>query len=114
MLIKHSKGRPVEPINFSEYNRTHNHAIDLVAQAVGWAKKYSIRPLAAIALKPSKHMLFVKGMEVLAGREFSTAEVEGLTFEGVKILKGSLGQIDSMRMEYVENVINIPAPRGKN
>jgi hypothetical protein len=102
------------PTDHSNYNRTFNVAIDLVAQAVGWAQKYSCKPLAAVRLKPTAFMSFVKGVEVMRNQEVTPEEQENLTFEGVKVLKGGRGQIDTMVLEYVENVHNILAAHGRN
>lgn len=95
------------PLSLSNYERTYNNAIDLVAEAAGWALKKSLKPVAAIVLKPSRYEQFVKGVEVLQGGELTEDEKQGLTFQGIKILKGSNAQIDSLRLEYVENVINV-------
>lgn len=97
----------------SNYNRTFNHALDLVSQAVGWAQKHSAKPLKAIRLKPTAFMLMVKGLEVMQNKEITEEEQHYLEFEGVKLLKGGRGQIDTMQMEFVENVFNLPT-NGRN
>lgn len=102
------------PSSLSDFHRTYNNAIDLVAEAAGWALKQSPKPVAAIVLKPSRFEQFVKGVEVLQKGELSEEEKQGLTFQGIKILKGSMGQIDSLRMEFVENVYNIKPAYARN
>jgi hypothetical protein len=109
MLIKVSGGRSFKqaPNNLSDYDRTYNNAIDLVTQAVGWANKVSTRKVAALVLKPTKYRLFIEGLKLLmkkGGGKFD--ETTELTFEGYKILQGSRGQIDSLKIEYVENTLN--------
>lgn len=98
------RSRDNAPQSHNEYYRTFNHAIDLVNEAIAHAKKYSVRQLAAVVLKPTRYKLYRQGIEALMGKPLPE-EVE-LTMEGVKIIEGSRGMIDSIRLEYVENKLN--------
>lgn len=93
------------PLELSDYCLTNNKALDMVAAAVSFNRKYGQRQLAACILKPTAFMLYVKGIEVLQNRELSPEEQANITFEGVKVLKGSYAQFDFMRQEYVQNVV---------
>ena len=86
-----------EPFNWSDYNRTYNNAIDLVCQCIGHARK-TMKPIKALRLKPSYYDLFKAGLNVLAKREIDPATE--LLFDGVKILRGSPMQFDSIVCEY--------------
>lgn len=97
----------VNPSELSDYHPTHNKAIDMVAACVGHSKKYTVKILAAIVLKPTAFMLFVKGIEVMGNKEVSYDEQNNLTFEGIKILKGGNGMIEFMRPEYIANKFKI-------
>lgn len=97
------------PDSNNEYIRTYNHAIDLVGEALGWAKKYSSRVVSAIVLKPTKYLLFVEGLKtILASKGIEWNNAAPITWEGVEVLQGSRGMIDSIRIEYVENMIKFP------
>lgn len=108
MLIKHSNKTVKEaPNSLSDYERTHNNAIDIVTEAVGWANKVSTKMVAAIILKPTKFRLFKEGLRLLMeyhGQPFT--DVAEYTFEGYRIMEGSRGQSESVLFEYVENSIN--------
>jgi hypothetical protein len=109
MLINHSKGKDDRnaPASLSDYYRTGNKAIDLVAEAVGHAKKVETRFVTAVRLKPSMYQLFVEGIKYLLslkGQELDP--ITELHWEGVLVLEGSRAQIDSLKVEYLENGIN--------
>lgn len=95
------------PLILSDYARTYNNVIDLVAEAAGWAKKKSPRKVAAIVLKPMSFMQFCAGVEVLMKREMTEEEKHGLTFQGIKILKGGMAQFDTLKIEYVDAHIKL-------
>jgi hypothetical protein len=107
MLIKSSTNNRQAPNDLSDYERTYNHAIDLVTQAVGWANKISTRQVAAFVLKPTMYRLFIEGLKLVMksqGKQYE--EGAQLTYEGFKIMEGSRGQIDSIIVEFVENSLN--------
>jgi hypothetical protein len=107
MLIGHSRNN--QPNSLSDYERTYNNAIDLVAEALGHAKKISSRVVAAIVLKPTKYKLFVEGMKYITAQQgHEWQEGTELTWEGVKVLEGPRGQSDSVKFEYVENAFKMP------
>jgi hypothetical protein len=96
-----------KPYDFSQFNRTHNNAIDLVAQAVGWARR-NRKPLACVKLKPTYFDLFRKGMEILMKKPL--VGYEEFEFDGVKVERGSGLQFDTIRLEYyILNNINAEA-----
>ncbi|MDQ2718228.1 MAG: hypothetical protein M3Z26_00500 [Bacteroidota bacterium] len=88
-----------EPFNWSNYEKTYNHAIDLTAQAIGYHRKTN-KPLKAIILKPTSYDLFKAGLKVL-----SKAEIDPTTelyFDGVLIKRGGRGMFDSITFEYYQ------------
>lgn len=87
----------VAPTDFSGYARTHNNAIDLVAQAAGYARMAG-KPVKAFILKPTSYDLFRAGMEVILKKPLDPVSV--LTFEGVEIKKGGRAQFESLIIEY--------------
>ncbi len=98
-----------KPSSLSDYERTCNNAIDLVAEALGHANKISNRVVAAIVLKPMKYKLFVEGLKfIMARKGVEWQEGTEITWEGIKILEGSRAMFDSIRFEYVENAIKYP------
>lgn len=86
-----------KPFDFSRYERTYNNAIDIVAQAVGWARLNN-KPIACVRLKPSYYDLFKCGVEVLMKKEL--VGYEELEFDGVKIARGNALQFDTVKLEY--------------
>ncbi len=93
--------------DWSGYDRTYNRAIDMVAQAAGWADNVSVRKVAAIKLRPSMFELFKKGVEVMAkARKVKFNPEDELTFHGYRIISGNRSQIDYVVFEYVENMLN--------
>lgn len=105
MQIKHSGNSG--PNSLSDYERTCNNAIDVVAEALGHAKKVENRIVKAIVLKPSKYRLFVEGLKyITATKGIEWNPVAEITWEGVLILEGSKAMIDTLRFEYLENSIN--------
>ena len=92
----------IAPINWSKVERTGNNAIDIVAQAVGWARTTK-KPLKAIVLKATSYDLFRAGLRILmakAGEKMDDNPATILTFDGVEIKRGSNTQFDTMRMEF--------------
>lgn len=85
------------PFDWSNYQRTYNNAIDLVAQCVGYHRK-TRKPIKAIILKPSYHDLFRAGIAVLSKKELDP--LADLFFDGVEIKRGNGMQFDSLRCEY--------------
>lgn len=80
-----------EIFDFADYDRTGNNAIDLVAQAIGWARKNN-RPIKSISLSPGYFDLFRLGLEVLARAKRVNLELEGheiLEMDGVEITRGN-------------------------
>lgn len=96
------------PHSLSDYERTYNRAIDLVAEALGHAQKISNRVVAAIVLKPMRYKLFVEGLKFLMAKK-GAEWIEGaeITWEGVKVLEGPKNQFDSIRFEYVERAFKM-------
>lgn len=95
MQIKHS---------LSDYERSYNNAIDIVAEALGHANKVECRVVTAIVLKPSKYKLFVEGLKfILASKGVQWDPVAEITWEGVKILEGPRSMLNTLRIEYLEN-----------
>ena len=91
----------------SDWESTYNNAIDIIAEAVGHAKKVDTRYVKSIRLKPSAYANFVEGTKVLmAQRGQQWDPLVELTFEGVLILEGSKAQMDTVKFEYMENAVN--------
>lgn len=91
-----------QPFDFSDYNRTYNTAIDLVAQAVGYHRKRQ-SPLKAIVLRPSYYDLFRKGVEVLmlTGKDKQVLkDEEELTMDHVPVKRGSALQWEPIICEF--------------
>ena len=86
--------------NFSDYERTGNKSIDLVAQAVGWAKKMQ-RPLKSVTLSRQAYALFWAGTEILM-QKFLPPEHK-LTFQKIDILQGSMLQWETMTLQFWDN-----------
>ena len=86
-----------EPYDWSNYQKTYNNAIDLTAQAIGWARKNK-KPISAIILQPSKYDLFFTGLEVIAKEKIDP--LTELYFDGVLIKRGRRSQFDSLVFEY--------------
>lgn len=108
MQIKHFDDKNAGPKSLSDWERTYNKAIDLVAEAVAHAKKVETRVVKAVRLKPTSYRLFVEGVKFFmarAGQEWDP--VVELTWEGVLVLEGSKAQIDTIKFEYLENAVNV-------
>lgn len=108
MLTKHSDDKNTGPKSLSEWERTYNKAIDLVAEAVAHAKKVETRVVKAVRLKPTSYRLFEEGVKFFmarAGLEWDP--VVELTWEGILVLEGSKAQIDTLKFEYLENAVNV-------
>lgn len=94
------------PSSLSDYERTCNNAIDIVAEALGHANKIENRVVTAIVLKPSKYTLFVEGLKFLmASKGVQWDPIAEITWEGVKILPGPKSMINTLRIEYLESAI---------
>jgi chaperone required for assembly of F1-ATPase len=101
------KGRGNPPRQLSDWERTYNNAIDIVAEAVAHAKKVETRYVTAVRLKPSAYANFVEGVKILMARQGQQWDpMVELTWEGVLVLEGSKAQIDTIKFEYMENGIN--------
>lgn len=96
-LVKSKVGK-LAPKDYSQYERTYNNAIDLVAQCVGYHRLKG-SPLRAIVLKPAYYHLFKKGVEVLNKKKKQEPFVE-MAFDGVLIKEGNAKQFDSIVCEF--------------
>lgn len=83
--------------NYSEYERTGNNALDLVAQAVGHAKYFKL-PIESVTLSRRHYALFWAGTEIL--RKELLPDEHKLTFEKIPVLQGDKRQIDSITVQY--------------
>ena len=109
MQTNHFRVAGSGPGSLSDYERTYNNAIDLVAEALGHARKMQARIVAAIVLKPTKYKLFVEGLKYLmAQKGVEWKDGAEITWEGVKVLEGPRGMFDSIKFEYVEGKIKLP------
>ncbi|MFX1704585.1 hypothetical protein PV783_11560 [Chitinophaga sp. CC14] len=96
-----------QPFNFSDYNRTYNNAIDLVAQAVGYHRKRQ-NPLKAIILRPAYYDLFRKGVEVLmltSKNKQVLKDEEELTMDHIPVRRGSPFQWEPLICEFHKPVM---------
>lgn len=101
-IINQPAGQRPEPFNWSNYEKTYNTAIDLVAQCVGYNRKKNI-PLKAIILKRAYFELFRMGIQaIMKQKGLKFDETAELTFDGVMIKMGSIAQFDAMLYEYYE------------
>lgn len=101
-----SKQHRTEPFNWSNYDRTYNNAIDLVAQCIGYHRS-ACKPLRAIYLKPASYHLFVAGLRLLMAKQGKLFDEKAdIFFDGVKILHGNSRQFDTIKCEYYEQVQN--------
>lgn len=101
-IIQQPKSQRPEPFNWSKYEKTHNNAIDLVAQCVGYNRKNNF-PLKAIILKRAYYELFRMGVQaIMKQKGLKFDEAAELTFDGVAIKMGSAIQFDAMLYEYYE------------
>lgn len=89
--------------NFTDYARTGNPAIDLVAQAVGWAKRYH-KPIKSVTLNRLNYAKFWAGVEILM--QAPLPEQHCLEFEGVPVLQGPRGMFESITMQLHTDVQN--------
>lgn len=87
--------------NYSDYARTGNNAIDLVAQAVGWANK-NRKPIVSVTLNRLNYAKYWAGTEILMKRPLPEQHL--LTFEGVPILQGSKGQFEALTIQYTTDL----------
>lgn len=92
------------PFDWSNYQRTGNNAIDIVAQCVGYNRK-ARKPLKTIILKPTYYSLFKAGLEILMKERIEDVATE-MTFDGVKIERGSQSQWDNVICEYYKPALN--------
>lgn len=92
----------ISPVDYSRHEPTGNHAIDLVAQAIGYHRA-AHRPLKTIYLAHTKWLLFVEGMRVLHHmKRMDFDHHSEFTFEGVFIKEGGRYQIETMKYEYIK------------
>lgn len=94
-----------KPNDYTNYQRTGNNAIDLVAQAAGYARMAG-KPAKAFILKPASYDLFRAGLEIIMNKPLDPVFI--LTFEGVEIKKGGRMQFESLVIDYY------PQPVAKN
>jgi hypothetical protein len=84
--VKHRPNKPRTYFDYSEYDKTYNKAIDMVAACIGHYRQFK-KPLKTIYLKPQLFDLFRKGVEVMMKREIEPGEL--LQFDSVNIERGS-------------------------
>lgn len=92
-----------EPVNYSKYDRTYNNAIDLVAQAIGYAKTTG-KGLRMVVLEPQYYVLFKKGMEVLAKKEYP--HETQFTLEGIPVVAGEVKRFERLRLVWHDDKMN--------
>ncbi len=88
--------------DFANFERTGNNAIDLVAQAVGWARA-NHKPIKAVRLSPGYFDLFRLGLEVLARSKGVNLELTGLEvleFDGVNVNRGTGSQFEKLIIDW--------------
>ena len=90
-----------EPFDWSNYQKTYNTAIDLVAQCVGYHRAKG-SALKAIYLKPTYHDLFRQGLKLLSKQDLDPNAK--MYFDGVELKRGNSMQFDSIRCEYYEQI----------
>lgn len=86
--------------NFSDYEPTHNKAIDLCANLIASAR-VNRKPLKALHLTPIYYEWYKSGVQTLLNRPL--LDDEFLEFDGVNIEKGSRFQSKVIVLEYYEN-----------
>ena len=86
--------------NFSDYEPTHNKAIDLCANLIANARVHKL-PLKALHLTPLYYEWYKSGVQTLLNRPLLDEEL--LEFDGVNIEKGSRYQSKSVVLEYYQN-----------
>lgn len=83
--------------SYSKHEKTNNLAIDMVAEAVGQAKKMK-RPIENIVLSRQFYALFWAGVEILMQKPAEN-DTE-FYYEGVLIKQGSPMMIDRIKVNY--------------
>lgn len=99
-IIKQPQTTKPAPFNWSNYERTYNNAIDLVAQCIGYHRK-KMMPIRAIHLNDYYFGLFRAGVRVLMeshGQKFD--DTSELFFDAVKVVRGDRRQFDPLKVEY--------------
>lgn len=92
------------PMNWSRYEPTGNHAIDLCAQVIGWAKRREQAggpKLLRLSLRPMSYRLFLAGLEVLQKKKIDPQT--RLQWDGVPIIEGPAKQMESVIMSWYGN-----------
>lgn len=85
------------PMNWSRYEETGNHAIDLCAQVIGWAKRREQAggpKLLKLTLRPMSYRLFLAGLEVIQQKKIDPQT--RLQWDGVPIVEGSAKQMETV------------------
>lgn len=93
------------PPDYSQYDRSYNNAIDLVAQAVGYSH-YSGKAIKEIALNPHFYQLFKAGTEALLKKEIDPNTK--LVFEGIPVISDSaVSGFVKIRIVYCNPIFNL-------
>jgi hypothetical protein len=88
--------------NFSDYQPTHNKAIDLCANLIGNAR-YNRLPIKALHLTPLYYSWFKSGVQTFLNRPL--LDDERLEFDGVDIEQGSRYQSKPIVLEYYPKAV---------
>lgn len=83
---------------YSQYEVTGNKAIDMVAEAVGYARARNA-DLVAIRLNPQYFKLFKVGVELM-GQQLLTDSTD-LFFDGVRIKEGARSQMEPLEFDQL-------------
>ena len=87
--------------DFSNYERTHNTAIDMVANVIACCRVNN-QALKAVHLTPIYYEWFKGGVQTLMDRPL--LDEEQMEFDGVNIEKGDRFQSKNIVLEYYEQV----------
>ena len=87
--------------DFSNYERTHNTAIDMVANVIACCRVNN-QALKAVHLTPIYYEWFKGGVQTLLDRPL--LDEEQMEFDGVNIEKGDRFQSKNIVLEYYEQV----------
>lgn len=87
------------PENYSDFEQTGNTGLDMVAQAVGWAKKFN-KPIKSVTLSRQYFAMAWAGTEILMQKPLP--EDFQLTFEKIPIYRGLNSQLESITIQYFE------------
>ena len=83
--------------NFSDYEATHNKAIDFCANLIAAARKQNT-PVKALHLKPSYYEWFKSGVQILMNKDLLPEEK--MQFDSVDIELGTVFQTKMVVIEY--------------